>query len=365
MKTKFIFASALCLASLSFTACSDDESDILDAPPAYELQEQPTEGAFILSLEGKDEDDPIDPTSANMVYVDLEGEEQHLVKRTSWHLGFYSGSKSHVVLNQSLSRAYSSGKTDFAAVTLKDVEGESFPDLAGGMMTFPKDHIITDATNGALEETVFGEITTDASKSEVFFVASEALERTDWFKVKVTAVAQGYRVEYGNINDVEPQQVTIKKDPKNLIVGFSLDSGKLVELPKRWDLMWSKAIALTEMPNGKLILGPSSDVVTSNRLAGVEVAVVTVNNPQQIKEEFEQFTKDGISGLEFKKDADVMGTDWRLTPMPGAIAPGPRADRFYVFKDAEGKCFKLRFLHFCEEDGGERGKPMMEAALLK
>ena len=365
MKRKFIFASALCLASLSFTACSEDESDILDGPPEYELQEQPTEGAFILNLEGKDVNEKVDPASANMVYVDLSSEEQHLVKRTSWHLGFYSGDKSRVVLNQSLSRAYSSGKTDFAAVSMKDIESETFPDLAGGMMTFPKDHVITDATDGDLDKTVFGEISTDASKNEVFLLASEALERPNWFKVKVTAVANGYQVEYGNISEATPHQITINKDAKHQFVGFSLDSGKQVELPKKWHLMWSKAIAWTTMPNGKVILGPSSDVVTSNRHGGVEVAIVAVNNPQQIREEFEHFSKAGVNGLEFKKEADVMGTDWRLTPMPGAVAPGPVSDFFYVFKDADGNFFKVRFLHFCEEDGGERGKPMMEAALLK
>ena len=158
--------------------------------------------------------------------------------------------------------------------------------------------------------------------------------------------------------------MTIEKDASQLLVGFSLETGKEVEIPQKWDLMWSKSIALTTMPNGKRILGPSSDVVASNRLGGVEVAEVAVNNPQQIRDEFEQFTKAGIEGLEFSADADVLGTDWRLTPMPNAVAPGPKADRFYVFKDAKGKYFKVRFLHFCEEDGGERGKPMMEAAPL-
>ena len=365
MYRKFIFASALTLATLSFTACSDDESDILPGPPDYELEEQPTAGAFILKLQGKVDDGTMEGEYANMVYVDLSEQQQELVDRTSWHLGFYSGEVSRVTLNQSLSRAYSTGKVDFAAVTMADAEDENFPDIAAGMMNYPADKTISDDPQGDLNKTVFGDLSTDADKSEVFLLASEGLDKEKWFKVKVTAVEQGYQVRYGNISDAEGKQVTVAKDPKHLLVAFSLETGKVVEIPQHWDLMWSKSIALTTMPNGKRILGPSSDVVTSNRLGNVEVAEVHVENPQQIRETFEAFTKAGIEGLEFKNDADALGTDWRLTPMPNAIAPGPRADRFYVFKDAEGNYFKLRFLHFCEEDGGERGKPVMEAAPLK
>ena len=364
MNRKFILASALCMAALSFSACSEDESDILPGPPDYELQEKPTEGAYILTLQGKVDDGTKDGEYANMVYVDLSAELQEPVSRTSWHLGFYCGEVSRVTLNQSMSRVYSTHKTDFAAVSVADAETEGFPDLAGGMMTFDNEHVITDATDGDLEKTAFGDLSTDAAQSEVFLLGAEGLDKADWYKVKVTAKGNDYWVEYGNINDNRAKQAIITKDPELSIIAFSLESGKVVTLPKQWDLMWSKSIALTTMPNGKRILGPSSDVVTSNRLGGVEVAEVHVENPQQIRETFEAFTKDGIEGLEFKNNADALGTDWRLTPMPNAIAPGPKADRFYVFKDTEGQYFKVRFLHFCEEDGGERGKPQLEAAPL-
>ena len=363
MNKKIIIASALCAAAFSFAACEEDESDILPGPPDYELSEQPTKGAYILNLQGK-VDNTQQGVYANMVYVDLSEQKQDLVSRTSWHLGFYSGAPSRVTLNQSMSRVYSTGKVDWASVGMADAENELFPDLAGGMMTFPADQVITDATDGDLDKTVFGDIATDVAKSEVFLLASEGLSKSEWFKVKITAVADGYLMEYGKINDVQSKQVTIKKDAEQQFVAYSLTSEKIVALPQHWDLMWSYSIALTTMPNGKRILGPSSDVVISNRHGGVEVAEVHVSNPQQIRDEFEQFSREGVDTLTFTNHADALGTDWRLTPMPNAVAPGPRADRFYVFKDTEGKYFKVRFLHFCEEDGGERGKPMMEAAPL-
>lgn len=359
MRTKFIFASALYVASLSFTACSEDESDILLEPPIYE--DEISEGAFGMKLQGIIEDGP-NKGDSYMVYVDLSKKEQTQVDPNSWHLGFSSGRLARVTLNQSLTRAYTTGKTDFASVTEADANQEDFPNLAGGMMDFPKDKTITDDTDRDLDKTVFGNIPTNESQSEVFLVATAKLtDRSTWFKVKVIASENGYIVKYGNINDSEAKEAIINKNTENPIVAFSLETGKTVDLPAKWDLMWSSAMATTIMPNGKQILGPASDVVSSNRYAAVETAEVMVDEVCK----FEDFTKEDLSKVTFVADADVLGTNWRLTPMPNAIAPGPRADRFYVFKDTEGKYYKLRFLHFCEADGGIRGIPELEAAFLK
>ena len=361
MKRNFIFAAALSMAALSFTACSDDDSDILPGPPDYMLEEKPTKGAYILKLQGND---PVYGESANQVYVDLSEKQQHLVTFDTWHLGFCSD-EPRVTLNPSLSRAHSTGKTDFAAVSMADARQSDFPYLAGGMMDFPQDIAITDATNGDLEKTVFGHLATDVAESEVFLLAEEAMDTINWFKVKITALPTGYQMAFGRINDSTPKLVTIDKDAERSLVAFSLESGAKVELPKQWDLMWAKAIALNIMPNGKKILGPSSDVIISNRLGGVEVAEAMVENPKEIREVFENYTLAEAKTLEYTKDADLLGSKWRQAPTPDAIAPGPKADRFYVFKDGEGNYFKVRFLHFCEADGGERGKPVMEAAPLQ
>ena len=361
MNIKVIFAAALGMVALSFAACSDDESGILPGPPDYMLEEKPTKGAYILTLHGNDS---IWGQHANQVYVDLSDTLQQPILSRSWHLGFYCGNPARVTLNQSLSRVYPTGKTEFAAVSEADATVEGFPDLAGGMMSFPQDIAITDATDGDLEKTMFGDLSTNAAESEVFLLGEEEMYTVDWYKVKITALPEGYQMEYGRINDTTPKQVTIEKDAARTFVAFSLHSGKIVEVPDHWDLMWAKSIALTTMPNGKQILGPSSDVITSNRVGGVEVAQVMVVNPKEIRKEFENFAKADVANLEFTKNADLLGTDWRLSPMPNAVAPGPKSDRFYVFKDAEDNYFKLRFLHFCEADGGVRGEPVLEAAPL-
>ena len=358
MKTKFIFASALTLASLSFTACSEDESDILLEPPVYE--DEVTEGAFGMKLQGIIADGP-SKGDMYMVYVDLSKQEQVQVDPNSWHVGFSSGETPRVVLNQSLTRAYTTGKTKFADVTVEDAQAEGFPNLAGGMMDFPKDKMITDDTDRDLEKTVFGTISTDASTSEVFLVATAKLtDKSSWYKLKVTAAANGYMIEYGNINDAEPKTAIINKNTEKPIVAFSFETRKTVDIPSKWDIMWSSAMATTTMPNGKKILGPANDVVTSNRYDHVETAEVMIADVCT----FEDFTSEHVSKLNFVKDADLMGTDWRVGGGPGS-SPGPKSDRFYVIKDSQDNYFKLRFIHYHEADGGVRGMPEFEAAYLK
>ena len=359
MKSKFIFACAFCLAALTLTSCSSDDDGGNNGGG-----HTPNPGtANRMILEGKIGDGDGDKIYGNIVYVDLSNKSQKLVERKSWHLGFSTGDASHVILNQSYTRAYTSHKTDFAAVTLADTA--QAPNLAGGMMDFPnpKEVQIIDDTACDLNKTVFGKIENQESKSEVFFVASDNMKkRSDWFKVKVTATNDGYKVAYGKVGDQTAKTIEIAKNPAYTFVGFSLETGKVVKLPRtgEWDLKWSNAMAWTTMPNGKVILGPSSDVVTTNRYDGVETAEVMVEEVCKYKE----FTKADLSKVNFEKRADVLGTDWRTAPMPNAT-PGPKADRFYVIRDVDGECYKLRFLHFCEQDGGERGRPELEFELLK
>ena len=187
MKTKFIVASALAAVCLSFTSCSEDESDILLEPPVYE--DELSEGAFGMKLQGIITDGP-SKGEFYMVYVDLSAKKQTQVDPNSWHLGFSSGKEPRVTLNQSLTRAYATGKTNFAEVTEADAQAETFPNLAGGMMDFPNptEFMITDDTDRDLEKTVFGTIESDKSLSKVFLVATgKMMDRSTWFKVKVTA----------------------------------------------------------------------------------------------------------------------------------------------------------------------------------
>src|SRR5690606_36415384 len=57
----------------------------------------------------------------NSVFVDLSADQQTAIKRTSWNLGFYSGSEFRVILNStSGASAIAVGKTDINAVSASD-----------------------------------------------------------------------------------------------------------------------------------------------------------------------------------------------------------------------------------------------------
>ena len=361
MNFKLFFACALSVVALGFTSCSDDDDEKpgTEVPETPDVPEAQPDGPQKMILQGKVADGTPEGVYANMVYVDFSKNVQTGVARKSWYLGFYCGEDFHVTLNQSLARAASTGKTDFAAVSLKDAEAA--PELSAGMMDFPSDVTISDNATRDLDKTIFGEIASDEAQSNVFLVATTDLkDRNSWFKVKVSRQENGYKVAYGRVNDTTPTVIVVKKESEKTFVGFSLETGAVVELPQQWDLMWSNAIALNKMPNGREILGPASDVIATNSYNNVETAVVMVEEVGK----YADFTKEGLSKVKFQKEANVIGTAWRTAPMPNAT-PGPKADRFYVIKDTEGNYYKLRFLHFCEEDGGERGCPELEFELLK
>ena len=355
MKTKFLSMIALCVAAFSFVSCSEEEPGGSEGGNGDNTN--PT-GTVKMTLEGKVDDGTKEGVYANIVYVNLEAQAQQQVARKSWHLAFYCGKDNRVVLNQALSRAVSSNMTDFAAVTVK--EAEAAPNLAGGMTDFPKDKLVYDDCSGDLNKTAFGEIAADPAKSEVFFLASgDMKDRATWFKVKVTAEGNGYKIEYGNVNDKTAKTAKISKASDNLFIGFSLETGKVVNLPAKWDLSWSYAMATTTMPNGKVFPGQAQDVITVNNHLNVETAVVKINEVCS----YADFKKADLAKVKFQKEANVIGSDWRTPPMPNATA-GPKDDRFYVFKSGNN-FYKLHFLHFCEADGGERGRTELEYEILK
>jgi hypothetical protein len=79
---------------------------------------------------------------------------------------------------------------------------------------------------------------------------------------------------------------------------------------------------------------------------------------------YEAFGESNLTGQTFLKTRDAIGSKWRSTA-PGTTA-GIRKDRFYVVKDPAGNYYKLRFISMgLASDGGERGKPVIEYALVK
>lgn len=167
-----------------------------------------------MTLEGK----VGDQNYANMVYVDLSNNSQMQIDRKSWNLGFYCGDEFRVVLNSSYATvAAASEKTDFAAVTLEDAQ--SAPNIAAGSMSEDFKAEWIDDVTGDLSKTAFGEISATDANNKVFFVASAdnktntdgTENRSLWYKVKVTRSGNGYKVEYGKVEDTTPKPSKSRK----------------------------------------------------------------------------------------------------------------------------------------------------------
>ena len=77
---------------------------------------------------------------------------------------------------------------------------------------------------------------------------------------------------------------------------------------------------------------------------------------------YDAYAESNIATTTFKNDKYVIGSNWRVASQSST---GVRTDRFYVVKDATGNVYKLKFISFASQDGGERGKPKFEFKLVK
>ncbi len=178
--------------------------------------------------------------------------------------------------------------------------------------------------------------------------------------MKVTRSGNGYKVEYGKVEDTTPKPSKSRKT-RFTASSDSLETGEQVLQPakSKWDIMWAYAASSTMMASGPVI-SFTQDVITINNLGGAETAIVMTDTKS-----YADFKRADVASAEFQTEANTIGTDWRTPAMPGVENPGVKADRFFVIKDCAENYYKLRFLKFGSGDDGERGRPQLEYELLK
>jgi hypothetical protein len=311
------------------------------------------------TLEGKSGD----VAYANSVYVDFSSNTQVAINRKNWDLGFYCGDDFRVVLNPAFATtATASTKTDITAVTIEDANAAI--DIAATPMSDDGLSInVIDSFDGALTGTVFAAVSATESENKVYFVASEdnKTSRGQWYKVKVTRNGTGYKVQYAKVSETTIKTVEVSKNADNNFTFLSLTTGTVVSVEpaaKKWDIMWSYYVGSTM---GKPYF--MQDMVITNNVGGAEAVEVLTSTVT-----YDNFKAANLTGLEFSKARNVIANNWRVTAnMGGATgAIGIKADRFYVVKDPNGNYYKLRFLRMgLNNDGGERGRPVVEYELLK
>lgn len=287
--------------------------------------------------------------AVNSVFVDFSGNEQTSVARKLWNFGFYTGSDFGVILNnttastaieatnQSLDAVISAA--DSAAYVAKLVIG-------GGEGNFD---IIDD---------VLGDLSKSVIKEGKVYIVSLGESQTPLYRVKVSKKDENtYTIQYAKSNESTVKSLDVAKNTAYNFVYASISTDKVVSVQPektKWDIEWTRAMYKT----GTLPY-IFSDFVYINTKGGVKAAEVLTSTVT-----YDKYAASNVTSTDFSDAVDVIGSKWRSGGGPNAL-PAVKADRFYVIKDASDNVYKVRFVSMSGGDGGERGYPVVEYALVK
>lgn len=299
----------------------------------------------------------------NTVYADLSGNTQSPADRKSWNLAFYGGSEFKVVLNpNNQTTAAALTKTDITTVTVADAS--TILNLNHDV-TDPATLALVDYYDGSLSKLVFADVSANESENKVYLVSFEGNKATDtWYKVKVNRNGTGYRVHYALIGETTIKTLDVAKNAEYNFTFASLVNNAVVSVEPRkanWDISWGYSTYMSVATDVNSAPYWYQDFVALNSVAGVQAAEVAKADATEAAAAYTSFGESDLTGLTFLQTRDAIGSKWRVT-----IGTGIKRDRFYVIKDARGNYYKLKFVSMgVGNDGGERGRPVIEYALVK
>lgn len=358
---KFNSMMAVALLALTFTACKKDKDEpIIEVPPS--------DGSS-LTLNGIAASEA-GSSAANSVYVDFSADKQTPVLRSSWDLGFYSGSDFKVIINATTgASAIKVDKTDISTVTTADFDPNNLKTGRGGNLYFNNSDDQREAN--ILNGTAIATISATDSENKVYIVnrtggSDNVLATADLFKIRILRKGNGYTLQYAKVTETTFKSIDITKNTAFNFQYASLVTGNSVSVePEKlnWDLVWGWSMYKTSYTDTNIgfsgfIPYGFSDLVLINSLAGVQAAEV-------LKADFtyEDFTGANLSSTKvvFSSARDAIADKWRVT-----TGTGIKTDRFYLIKDSAGNVYKLKFVSMgVGSDGGTRGKPVIEYKLVK
>lgn len=331
--------------------------------------------AEIVSSSGTMEINGGGATYPNKVFIDLSANRQTAVARSTFDLGFYTGSDDfRVVLNASNGMmAYALDKTDLNAVTNADtavlrsrlsldavfaaITSSTPPAWVNSAISW-----IDDPT-GDLTKTAVASVSATATDNKVYIINRGAGPGTPatvlgWKKIRVLRNGSGYTLQHADINATSFSEIQIAKNNAFEFQYVSFNGGTIAVDPQRdrWDITWTGFTNSTNFGSGPVPYY-FQDIILQNRV-GVQTlqlmtSVIT----------YEAFAEANLTGLDFGVQSQTkIGSAWRSGGGPGT-SPAIRTDRFYVIKDADNNYYKLRFTALTTS--GERGRPQFEYALVK
>lgn len=337
--------------SVSFTIATAGQPILLGATKSLTLSFAAiTSTGSSLTLNGGDGGS----SAANSVFVDLSANNQTSVPRTSWDLGFYDGDDFRVILNNTTAASVVAvNKTDLTQVSESDINIADLQ-LGFGKGTFS----IYDDVNGDLTKTAIAQVSATDSDNKVYVInriggSGTTSAAADLYKIRVLRSSAGYTLQYAKLNETTFKTIDIAKNTAYNFNYISFDNGAVSVEPTKdhWDFEWTYSIYYTGTTPYAF-----SDLVLTNYLGGVQAAEVLTSTVT-----YDAFAEANISAITFSESRNTISSNWRATT--GTI--GVKTDRFYVIKDAAGNVYKLKFISFTSQDGGTRGYPQLEYALVK
>ena len=299
-------------------------------------------------------------SAINSVFADLSNNSATSVRRAAWDLGFYSGDDFRVILNNTTgAAAIALTKNDLTQVTAADTVG-----LVLNVSNFdPAGLKLIDDVSGDITKTVIPSISATDADNKVFIInrgTGGLTPAKGWVKIRVLRNGTtGYTLQYAGIKETTFKTVSVTKDAAYNFKYVSFDTGATVDVEPakaRWDIVWTGGMNKTSDGTNDIPYY-FADQVFINTLGGVTAAEVMTSTVT-----YDAYGDSNIATTTFKNDKMVIGSNWRVA---SPTQTGVRTDRFYVIKDAAGNVYKLKFISFATQDGGERGKPKFESKLVK
>lgn len=348
---------AIAFIAVTFAACKKDSEEPIVVVP-------PSDGST-LTLNGLVGSE-LGSAAGNSVYVDFSTDKQTAVLRSSWDLGFYSGSDFKVIINNSTSAgAKVLTATSLAAVTATDTLGLTL--AVSQASPAATDFNYFDKIDGS--GTVIPSISATAADNKVIILnrgTGGSIGARSWIKLRITRnTSGGYSLQYGKINETTNfTTVDVAKDGTLNFKYLSLTNGTTISVePEKgnWDLVWGYSVYQTIFQN-VLVPYNFSDMVFINSLAGVTAAEVSTSDFT-----YAAFTESNLTSSKFTFSGvrDAIGSRWRFSTASATNAIGVNPNTFYLVKDPAGNVYKLKFVSFISNDGGTRGKPVIEYKLVK
>ncbi len=350
---KYVVGAVLCYLCFSFLGCSKDSYHFNDVAASV------GDTTTLLGVYNTERGD----SAYNSVFLHLSTNTQTTVLRTAWDLGLYSGADNKVIINHSTgATVIDAGKTDWLDNSLTvDQDSTRSPTNIATLLLNNSDGL-TSAPLTAVDPVV-GNSTTYLSGTviklgEVYILnrgTMTNLGKRKWMKIKVTAITNGYNVEYGALSDPVSNTVQVVKNASYNFNYISFSSSTVTVEPGSayWDLEYTTTTYLNPADNTKPI--GTTDFMMINFMGGVTAAQVNATSTLS----YANCKLQDTAGVTFLGTRDIIGTNWRAIVPNSPSYININNNYFYMIKDKTGNIYKVSFA-----GGGSRGKPIIEYTLL-